>query len=381
MLLGVILLLAGGTKALVVLDPGSPHASESQMTVKWVANANEDPAIFNIEIYSPTFNSVDVLGKNVPSSANQFDVTFPPLPPSDDYIFWFVNPANASDVYGNSVSFSVVAAAPKPTPQASPTKTAPSSTTAALLNSAAAGSTPPPSTPLPGNPSLVPTLVTTALITSTLITYATAGNRTSSPFGVSNAPLSTASTTPTSPLSSSSDTLQSPPLSLSPSVQLSSGPSGEIIQPQATLAAAVPSSKKTVSAGVIAGPVVGVVILLVLFGLAVIRLRSARRREDPDLQPHGYPATLRDEESGVRDRATHEKADPTPSASADREASRQAALAAQLRAVQEQLAALDDSEDNGGEDMTHRNDALRAHMQTLERQMQVQHQAPPGYLD
>ncbi|KAJ7023627.1 hypothetical protein C8F04DRAFT_1133818 [Mycena alexandri] len=356
MLLGAILLLTVGTGAFVVLDPGSPHASESLMTVQWVANANEDPSVFNIELYSPTFNSVNLLGQHVPTSANEFTVTFPPLPASNDYIFWFVNPANASNVYANSVSFSVVAAAQKSTAQgttSSPTKAASPPTTAGP---------PPPSTPLPGH-SLT------------------------SPLGTSTAPLSTPFSTPTSLLSSPSGvpgSSQSPPLSQS--VQLSSGLSGEVIQPPPTLAAAVQSSKKPTSAGVIAGSVIGVVVLLVLFALVLLRLRSARRREDPELRPHGYPATLRDEEPSFRDPATNEKTDPIPSstsrsASFDGEGTRWAALTAQSRTVQEQPAALNNNDHDGREEPIHRNATLRAHVETFEREMQSQHHPPPGYLD
>ncbi|KAJ6527374.1 hypothetical protein B0H19DRAFT_541240 [Mycena capillaripes] len=106
-----ILLTIGGALGLVIFDVAGPFESGGTVLLTWASNANTDPSIFDLELFSPTFNSKNVIAKNVSIFSNQITAQLPTLPPSNDYIFWFVNPAKPEFfVFGNSNSFTVTAA-------------------------------------------------------------------------------------------------------------------------------------------------------------------------------------------------------------------------------------------------------------------------------
>ncbi|KAJ6530657.1 hypothetical protein B0H19DRAFT_1191725 [Mycena capillaripes] len=109
MLLPVTILLTfGGALGLVIGDVAGPFQSGGTVPLTWESNANTDPSVFDLEINSPTLNSTNVIAKNVSIISNQITAQLPTLPPSDDYIFWFVDPAKPEFfVFGNSNSFTV----------------------------------------------------------------------------------------------------------------------------------------------------------------------------------------------------------------------------------------------------------------------------------
>ncbi|KAJ6564178.1 hypothetical protein B0H19DRAFT_1258660 [Mycena capillaripes] len=89
LLLVTILITVGRALGLVILPLAGPFQSGGNVTLEWTSNASNDPPRFILELYSPTFNSRDVLAKNVDMYSDKMTAQLPDLPPSNDYILWF----------------------------------------------------------------------------------------------------------------------------------------------------------------------------------------------------------------------------------------------------------------------------------------------------
>ncbi|KAF8200434.1 hypothetical protein K438DRAFT_1821957 [Mycena galopus ATCC 62051] len=145
--------------ALLVYNLTGPSQPGEKITLQWVSNVNQDPSVFNLELFSPTFNSLTVIAQNVDTFANQLAIEFPVSPPSDDDIFWLVNLTNKTNIYTNSNSFSITTAKDQTT---SPTSNVPP-TTSPVASPVHSTSAVHPKTTAEDRPSTTPASTTTPL--------------------------------------------------------------------------------------------------------------------------------------------------------------------------------------------------------------------------
>ncbi|KAF8200448.1 hypothetical protein K438DRAFT_1821977 [Mycena galopus ATCC 62051] len=144
--------------ALLVYNLTGPFQPGEKMTLQWVSNVNQDPSMFNLELFSPTFNSLTVIAQNVDIFANQLAIEFPVSPPSDDYIFWLVDLTNKTNVYTNSNSFSITTAKDQTT---APTSNVPPPMTSPVASPVHSTSAVHPNTTAEDRPSTTPAFTTT----------------------------------------------------------------------------------------------------------------------------------------------------------------------------------------------------------------------------
>ncbi|KAJ7884585.1 hypothetical protein B0H14DRAFT_2564299 [Mycena olivaceomarginata] len=151
------------------------------------------------------------------------------------------------------------------------------------------------------------------------------------------------------------------------------------------------TSPKRIAAGAIAGIVLGVLALLGLaLILAVCVRRARRRRRAEELQPESYfvvnPPVVTAAATPAQAKSALSQSGATLSTVA---LNRQEYLTVQQRAVRKQLEALQSSVGGGSnhlEQAMQQNEALRARIRMLEREMQSQwglglSDSPPAYLD
>ncbi|KAJ6485325.1 hypothetical protein C8R47DRAFT_1279018 [Mycena vitilis] len=340
---------------LVVIDLKGPFEFGGEVTLHWTSNGVTSPAAFNLVLYSATFDSRNPIAENVGISVNQIVVQLPTLPPADDYIFWFENLTDATDVYANSNVFKVTAPAtitpttPGIVTPASPTSTPPKSTTSTATTPVTHPSTP---------------TTTSSLGFTTSIRSPTAS---SSP--------SSASHSSSSPIGGNSDTTIYPPLTSQLTLPSSLASTSTMLTFQTQSAIQL----KPMPTGSIAGIVIGVVLALllgVLIWLGVRRSHKTRQR-DADLEPQIYVSP-----------GHASSAEPAPWEAREKAGGGaripQEALVAQLRTMQEQLAI-----STGGiadADLQRQNEALRARIAALEQELESQmsgtsYESPPGYSD
>ncbi|KAJ7660213.1 hypothetical protein DFH06DRAFT_392007 [Mycena polygramma] len=347
---------------LSVIDVHGTFHPGDKLTVDWTSNAADDPTQFNIVLYSQTFNSNTFLARNVNRLANQLAVQLPTLPPSNDYIIWLENVADSTDVYGNSNLITIVAAATTtPATTSTPTTTQAQATTAVVTVVTTSIDVEHPSTPT--------TTPTTTASTSSAKDFTTS-IRASSPAQSSD-----------SAAGSSGGGIDSPIINSSPSMpSSSSSPAPQGFQTQV----AAPVSSKAMSAGSVAGIVIGVLFVLLASLLIWLCLRRAQRKRplDGDTQPypHGEPERPLPEFLLVRrEKSGHAGAVQIP----------QETPVAQLREMQAQLQLLptNSGDSDADADLVRQNEALRARIRELESQTsdgygyEADESPPPAYLD
>ncbi|KAJ7661971.1 hypothetical protein DFH06DRAFT_363091 [Mycena polygramma] len=352
--------LALGTlvPGLVVTDLKGPFESGGELTLDWTSNGVTGPTAFNLVLYSATFNSRNPIAENVNIFANQIAVQLPTLPPADDYIFWFEDLADATDVYANSNVFTVTA----------PPTTAPPTTTP-VVTPASPASTPPKGT--------TSTVTTTVAHPSTPTTASSRGFTTSSRSPTASSSPSSSSHPASPPIGGSSDAATYPPmtLQLTSASTLASTSTTQAFQTQS----AIQLSKKPMSTGSIAGIVIGVVLVLLIGVLIWLGVRRSREMggRDADLEPQIYVSPVH-------------ASSPEPAPWEAREKSGggiripQEALVAQLRTMQEQLAI--SSGGTADADLQRQNEVFRARIAALEQELESQtsgtsYESPPGYSD
>ncbi|KAF7358160.1 hypothetical protein MVEN_00864300 [Mycena venus] len=374
LLLATILVTVGRALGVVILPVAGPFQSGGTVPLVWTSNVSSDPPRFILELYSPTFNSRDVLAKNVDMYSDKMTAQLPDLPPSNDYIFWFVDPADSNHVFMNSNTFRITAA---DTTTSSPT----SSPTTSL---------PPPPPPPP--PPTSPATTTTTHVNTTPAPPPTSPP--ASPTSHSSATLSP----PTSQSSASSKSATSSttsgaigPTSALPASASSSSSSSAVQPPQTQFAdSTIQTTSKSMSTGTIVGLAIGVILVLIsalalfLF-LHVRRARSRRHARESLLAPQVYAPALHSDDPPLRHSETSLASEKPPPLVPQR----RAALA-QLREMQQQLAVNTSADamaqrDGDLEAARRENEALRARIQALERDLQSHadtesaYESPPGY--
>ncbi|KAF7341683.1 hypothetical protein MSAN_02066600 [Mycena sanguinolenta] len=239
--------------------------------------------------------------------------------------------------------------------------------------------TPPSSTTIIQTSTQIQTQTQTQILTQTVQSVP--------PSSTSAPPTSTPSST--SSLTSPSASSSQPSLSASSAPPTSSAPIATQTNDTGLSGSGVMlSSTKSVTAGAIAGIVVGSIIVLILaIVLALCVRRRRKRRSMTSLAPESYL---------VVNPASTSESTPTRMTENSRHLSvsdvsqqRQEYLAGRLRAVQKELEALQASVGTGGEHLEQamrQNEALRARIRMLEREMHSQWglgltDSPPGYLD
>ncbi|KAJ7314657.1 hypothetical protein DFH08DRAFT_972699 [Mycena albidolilacea] len=203
---------------------------------------------------------------------------------------------------------------------------------------------------------------------------------------ISSTPLSPSSDHSSASLPSSARQTSLGPSSSSPSSTPQTSETSLPVVGQSTL-----SSSKRIAAGAIAGIVLGVLALLGLaLILAVCVRRARRRRRAEELQPESYfvinPPVLTAAATPAQAKSALSQSGATLSTVAF---NRQEYLTVQQRAVRKQLEALQSSVGGGSnhlEQAMQQNEALRARIRMLEREMQSQwglglSDSPPAYLD
>ncbi|KAJ6453716.1 hypothetical protein C8R45DRAFT_630432 [Mycena sanguinolenta] len=210
---------------------------------------------------------------------------------------------------------------------------------------------------------------------------------------VQSLPSSSTPTPPTSSPSSTSSVIFSSSYSSSSQLSLSSAPptssastATQTSEPGLSGSAVTLSANKSVTPGAIAGIVLSSIIVLILAIVLVVCVRRRRRRRSmASLAPESYlvvnPATT-SESTPMTENSRHLSV-------SDVSQQRQEYLTGRLQAVQKELEALQASAGTGGEHLEEamrQNEALRARIRMLEREMQSQWglgltDSPPAYLD
>ncbi|KAF8194069.1 hypothetical protein K438DRAFT_1828471 [Mycena galopus ATCC 62051] len=151
------------------------------------------------------------------------------------------------------------------------------------------------------------------------------------------------------------------------------------------------SSGNSLDAGTIAGIVIGVLAVLILPAIFALYVRRKRRRQRATaLAPESYLIVTHTASGSTQATGSSTDSNPRHSGSISTVAqTRQEFLTSRLRAVQKELEALQATVGTGGEHLEQamqQNEALRARIRMLEREMQSQWglgltDSPPGYLD